>query len=223
MKTSYLLILSCIFIFTCCSDNDESPTPPSADFSFNEDLQSAPATINFTNLSANSDYVIWDFGDESTSTQDNPSHLYDEAGNYNVKLIAVNSDGIDEINKEITLLQPTVYLVNNNTSTVLNSVISFYDAYGKMVNVYEHGDIKSYHNSDEVKTNRDQISVIFYYDRSWLLVATPFSITEFKKNSLSINDNTSVYIIQLYKSSQEINLSNASLSKKIKLKELYAN
>lgn len=44
------------------------------------------STIQFTNTSAKEGSVTWDFGDGTTSTEENPQHKYDKAGNYNVKL-----------------------------------------------------------------------------------------------------------------------------------------
>lgn len=36
---------------------------------------------------------FWDFGDDSTSTVQNPEHIYEEAGAYEVKLTVTNADG----------------------------------------------------------------------------------------------------------------------------------
>ena len=57
-----------------------------------------PITINFTDSSSLSGVIqadtintwLWDFGDGTTSTQQNPTHTYPNAGSYNVSL-AVNS------------------------------------------------------------------------------------------------------------------------------------
>lgn len=52
-----------------------------------------PLTVNFQNLSTGSVSWIWDFGDGSTSSDQNPVHTYTDYGNYNVSLIATNSFG----------------------------------------------------------------------------------------------------------------------------------
>ena len=44
------------------------------------------STIQFTNTSAKEGGVTWDFGDGTTSNEENPQHKYAEAGNYMVKL-----------------------------------------------------------------------------------------------------------------------------------------
>lgn len=49
---------------------------------------SAPFTVNFNNLSVNGNTYAWDFGDGNTSTQQNPTHTYNNYGTYTVELIA---------------------------------------------------------------------------------------------------------------------------------------
>ena len=61
---------------------------------------SAPFTVMFTNQSANGGSFYWDFGDGFTDTTTNPTHTYNNYGNYTVKLIADgNPCGIDSIIK----------------------------------------------------------------------------------------------------------------------------
>lgn len=61
----------------------------SADFTADiTDFCNTPAKVNFTNLSQNGLQYFWDFGDGHTSTQNNPSHVYDSLGQYTVSLTA---------------------------------------------------------------------------------------------------------------------------------------
>jgi len=58
-----------------------------ADFSADQtSFCSAPATINFTNSSANGQTYLWDFGDGNTSTDQHPVHAYSTLGTYSVEL-----------------------------------------------------------------------------------------------------------------------------------------
>ena len=60
---------------------------PKALFEFDEDLKpTRHQPINFYNYSRGGDYYEWDFGDNQRSDQQEPIHLYQEAGNYHVKL-----------------------------------------------------------------------------------------------------------------------------------------
>ncbi|NUY82462.1 T9SS type A sorting domain-containing protein [Flavobacterium sp. MAH-1] len=85
-----------LFIPTSVSYLDEpmclTPTAmfaylPTADY--NPETQSA--TVTFSNLSANCDSVLWDFGGGNTSTDLNPAFDYDCPGDYSVTLTASNS------------------------------------------------------------------------------------------------------------------------------------
>lgn len=59
----------------------------------------SPLTVAFTDLSSGTTDVTrwsWNFGDGSTSTDENPTHVYQGAGSYNVSLTAGNDDAEDE-------------------------------------------------------------------------------------------------------------------------------
>ena len=69
--------------------------PPIADFSF----ETANLGAIFTDLSEDSDGEVvawsWSFGDDSTSTEQNPSHTYAVAGTYTVSLTVTDNQGAD--------------------------------------------------------------------------------------------------------------------------------
>jgi len=48
--------------------------------------------INFSNLSTNATNYFWDFGDGKTSTDKNPSHIYENIGIYTVSLNVLNGN-----------------------------------------------------------------------------------------------------------------------------------
>lgn len=87
-----------------------------ANFSF-PPLGCAPQSINFNNTSTGALGYVWDFGDNSpTSTQQTPTHSYNEPGTYNVTLIATNPNNCniaDTVVKQIIIL--------GNTSTTLQA------------------------------------------------------------------------------------------------------
>jgi subtilisin family serine protease len=66
--------------------------PPAAAFTFS----CSGRTCNFTDTSTDSDGTIvgwsWTFGDDATSTAQNPSHTYGEAGTYSVGLTVADDD-----------------------------------------------------------------------------------------------------------------------------------
>jgi gliding motility-associated-like protein len=78
---------------------------PSANFTQNNVCLGNAMT--FTDLSVDNNSVTgwsWNFGNGSTSTQQNPSHTYAAPGNYTVNLQVVNSNGCtDEISQVVTV------------------------------------------------------------------------------------------------------------------------
>ena len=70
----------------------------------------APARIHFTNQSSNSERFLWDFGDGTTSTEFEPSHVFVDAGVHPVKLTAFagrNEDAEpDTLAQVVILYQP---------------------------------------------------------------------------------------------------------------------
>lgn len=64
--------------------NPAFPPPCKADFSATTLTGCAPLTVKFTDASLYATTVSYDFGDLSTSTQRNPSHIYTAPGTYTV-------------------------------------------------------------------------------------------------------------------------------------------
>jgi PKD repeat protein len=75
--------------------------PVVAEFSGAPTSGFVPLTVNWTNLSSG-DYSTfgWDFGDGSTSAQQNPTHVYTSCGVFTVKLTVTGPGGTDEALRE---------------------------------------------------------------------------------------------------------------------------
>ncbi len=71
---------------------------PVVNFTSNS-INSCGGNISFTDLSGSSTSWLWSFGDGTTSTQQNPTHLYTNNGNYDVKLKISNCVGTDSLLK----------------------------------------------------------------------------------------------------------------------------
>jgi cytochrome c len=65
------------------ADKDSGPTPLTVQFSSEGSEDADGDELTFA----------WDFGDGETSTEANPTHTFDEAGTYNVRLTATDSTG----------------------------------------------------------------------------------------------------------------------------------
>gem|GEM_PF-400953 len=64
---------------------------PTASFTPSVSTTCAGSNISFTNNSTGADTYTWNFGDGTMSTDANPTHIYDDPGNYIIQLFAENS------------------------------------------------------------------------------------------------------------------------------------
>lgn len=77
--------------------NGDGSNNPFADFEFDTFEGCAPLEVNFTSTAVNADTYEWDFGDGSTSNEENPIHTYTEQGTYTVTLTVYDSDDPENI------------------------------------------------------------------------------------------------------------------------------
>jgi PKD repeat protein len=78
-----------------CND----PTaPPIANFNATQTTALCPGSVKFNDLSTDIPQSwLWNFGDGTTSTQQNPTHVYAQPGLYSVKLVVTNTLGNDSL------------------------------------------------------------------------------------------------------------------------------
>jgi Zn-dependent metalloprotease len=75
------------------------PMNPLAGFN-SADTNSCSGYVNFRDFTSNAPEAwLWIFGDGGFSTEQNPTHLYADNGNYSVTLIAANQYGFDTISR----------------------------------------------------------------------------------------------------------------------------
>jgi PKD repeat protein len=80
---------------------------PEVDFTVAPDLVQLPADeIKLFNLSRYGDTYIWDFGDGTTSNEENPRHLYQRIGQYDISLEVITEDGCTD-----QLVKPAIVTV----------------------------------------------------------------------------------------------------------------
>jgi PKD repeat protein len=80
---------------------------PVANFNANVTNGNVPLTVQFTDLSTNATGWNWDFGDEATSTELNPTHMYLAAGAYTVNETVSNTNGTDSMLATVNVLTTT--------------------------------------------------------------------------------------------------------------------
>ena len=104
------------------------PIPPTSDFSITQMEGCVPMTINFIDESTtNTTSWNWSFpgGVPATSTEQNPTVVYNQAGEYPVTLIAENSNGTNTLTKT-DYVQVSAVLPTAAFSTEINGeIVSF--------------------------------------------------------------------------------------------------
>ncbi len=112
-----VLFSASLLLFSCSSDDNAQADS----FAFSADIfQSTKGKkVAFQGLTHSATNWTWDFGDGTTSTQQNPVHSYDEAGYYTAILTATDAAGTS-ITKQVELaldITPYVLLTGGATAT----------------------------------------------------------------------------------------------------------
>lgn len=90
MKILQLLFLTAFILGAVSCGDDDEPTPIRVGFSFAPENPIAGETVTFTNASTGGTTFAWDFGDGNTSTDENPTHIFESDGTFTVTLVVDN-------------------------------------------------------------------------------------------------------------------------------------
>ncbi len=108
-------------------------SPPVVDFNVNITSGYYPLSVKFTDLSQKNPTVwSWDFGDNGTSSEQNPVYVYTRSGQFTVRLTATNAGGSGTATKNayINVSQQPVPIADftvNNTAGYAPLTIKFTD------------------------------------------------------------------------------------------------
>ena len=99
-------------------------TPPTASFNAAA-VSSCDLEFNFTDNSTNvPQNWLWDFGDGTSSTLQNPSHTYPASGTYTVKLVVSNTVGSDSTTQTVSIVLPAAPTVDELNACSGDSVLA---------------------------------------------------------------------------------------------------
>ncbi|SFT84890.1 gliding motility-associated C-terminal domain-containing protein [Algoriphagus locisalis] len=104
--------------------------PLSADFTANTTFGCGPLTVDFEDLSQGATTWTWDFGDGTTSTEQNPSHTYQSSGRFTVTLSVNRGSRCTDtrtISNYIQVLGPEVEFTSDETEGCGPLTVSFTD------------------------------------------------------------------------------------------------
>ena len=111
---------------------DAAVVPVVADFSGNPLSGGVPLSVDFTDLSTGTiTSYSWTFGDGGTSTDQNPTHVYNAFGAYTVSLTVTGPGGTDTETKTdyitVTITPPIADFIADNTTPTVGETVTFTD------------------------------------------------------------------------------------------------
>ncbi len=121
-----------VFVLIIISLMFQSCENPIADFTMEPtDNPETFETISFFNQSVDAYTYEWKFGDGDNSLEENPTHVYDSPGTYEVMLTASDDKVSDDLTQLITISSATYLKIeiyrSNEVSALDNCLIWLYD------------------------------------------------------------------------------------------------
>jgi PKD repeat protein len=181
-----IYLLSCILICVSCKKELV------VDFEITG-ITKVGETVNFINHSGNSYKYFWNFGDGSSSTEENPIHKYSMPGTYTVTLKITDANGSSSSVSKLVKITGTTYSFHNNTSFDLSDFRSFYWNGTDIVDIILHGTLPQGQETNIVITTRPEILFGFRFGDKLFVGTKPFVLIPDMHNLLTIDDNTTIY------------------------------
>ncbi len=122
MKYFVLVFISCLFL--ACNGDIWGREPANADFKMLNNECEAPCKVTFINTSTgNANTYNWLFGNVGSSTDENPEHIFNAPGDYDIFLSASNSGSFSSKMQKVRINEPKIkpvisfdILFNNGTT-----------------------------------------------------------------------------------------------------------
>jgi PKD repeat protein len=137
-----------------CSDND-TVNLPQVESSFTYTINEDTGTVTFINVSKEASTYIWDFGDGTTSKENNPIKTYLKNGTYKVVLVATNragASGTYEADITISIKKIATLPITFDEDDVIYNVVAFE---GAAFQIVENPDVSG---SNDKATNVGELT-----------------------------------------------------------------
>jgi PKD repeat protein len=93
---------------------------PESDFIPSVAFGAIPLSVDFENLSEGAIYYTWDFGDNNISTEKNPTHIFEDEGNFEIVLASMSEYGCSDTSyASVRTVIPVIDLVLYDIRTEL--------------------------------------------------------------------------------------------------------
>lgn len=111
--TSFLVVFISLLITTSCETLN--PNAPKACFDVPENVFAGVAVTFNSSCSENATSFLWDFDDGGSSSDINPTHVFQSAGTYNVELTVTNDEAdSDKTRIKVTVTAPEIITHSGN-------------------------------------------------------------------------------------------------------------
>jgi len=123
MKKITVLLFACLMAITACKDEDKINIKPVAAFKATATTLEVGQSVTFNDLSFDEDGEIskwlWNFDNGSTSTEQNPTISYEQAGEYKVVLTVWDNLGVQNVNNFDKLITVKEKSLSDETPEIL--------------------------------------------------------------------------------------------------------
>lgn len=109
MKIRLIPTILSASVLVACTEEEPTTSEAMACFDYTPSTEIMVGDeVSFSNCSENAIEYAWDFGDGEVSSQDNPSHIFESAGEFTVTLTASNENGTNDVSKTVTVMNDPI-------------------------------------------------------------------------------------------------------------------
>jgi PKD repeat protein len=177
--------------FLGCETREDAKQPVAC-FGFEPVTSIEPGMdVTFTNCSTDAETYTWEFDDGEGSVAQNPTHSFDQAGDYDVKLIVTNKNLRDEISHKVVVesLDPVACFTMSPNPAMVNQNVT-------ITNCSENAETYKWDFDGNGSIDSDDENPVFYYSNSGTytvkLIASNGNLSDELEKQITILDENFV-------------------------------